>query len=188
MIKESFSLYSLIETRFADPISAISISKKNVIIGTMMGRISSLSLIDKKIILLNELSSENISGIIFDNKENYFYSAIGDEEILKFSNDISNNTNSISKIKKCIKKKIIFFYIFTILMFIFYWYLITCFCAVYQNTQIAFIKDSLLSFLLGNLIPFVIYLFSALFRMISLKTSKFNLEYLYKFGNIIPFF
>ena len=99
MKKESFSLYSLIETRFADPISAISISKKNVIIGTMMGRISSLSLIDKKITLLNELSSENISGIIFDNKENYFYSAIGDEEILKFSNDISNNTNSISKIK-----------------------------------------------------------------------------------------
>ena len=99
MKKESFSLFSLIETRFADPISAISISKKNVIIGTMMGRISSLSLIDKKITLLNELSSENISGIIFDNKENYFYSAIGDEEILKFSNDISNNTNSISKIK-----------------------------------------------------------------------------------------
>ena len=99
MKKESFSLFSLIETRFADPISAISISKKNVIIGTMMGRISSLSLIDKKITLLNELSSENISGIIFDNKENYFNSAIGDEEILKFSNDISNNTNSISKIK-----------------------------------------------------------------------------------------
>ena len=99
MKKETFSLFSLIETRFADPISAISISKKNVIIGTMMGRISSLSLIDKKITLLNELSSENISGIIFDNKENYFYSAIGDEEILKFSNDISNNTNSISKIK-----------------------------------------------------------------------------------------
>ena len=99
MKKESFSLYSLIETRFADPISAISISKKNVIIGTMMGRISSLSLIDKKIILLNELSSENISGITFDNTENYFYSAIGDEEILKFNNDILNNTNSILKIK-----------------------------------------------------------------------------------------
>ena len=99
MKKESFSLYSLIETRFADPISAISISKKNVIIGTMMGRIYSLSLIDKKTILINELSSENISGITFDNTENYFYSAIGDDEILKFNNDISNNTNSILKIK-----------------------------------------------------------------------------------------
>ena len=29
-------------------------------------------------------------------------------------------------------------------MFLFYWYLITCFCTVYQNTQITFIKDSLL--------------------------------------------
>ena len=36
-------------------------------------------------------------------------------------------------------------------MFAFYWYTITCFCAVYNNTQNAFIKDSLSSFGLGLL-------------------------------------
>ena len=73
-------------------------------------------------------------------------------------------------------------------MFIFYWYLITCFCAVYQNSQTAFIKDSLLSFLLGISIPFIIYLIPSLFRIIALKTDKYRLEWVYNFSNIIPFF
>ena len=96
--------------------------------------------------------------------------------------------SSMIGIIKCIRIKLAFFFGFTTLMFIFYWYLISCFCSVYQNTQIAFIKDSLLSFLLGNLIPFVIYLVSSLFRIFSLKSVKYKLECFYNFSNIIPFF
>ena len=106
--------------------------------------------------------------------------------LIKDTKKISRN--SLVGIIKYIQIKIAFYFGFTSLMFIFYWYLITCFCAVYQNTQTAFIKDSLLSFLLGNLIPFVIYLFPALFKIISLKTKIFSLECIYKFANIIPFF
>ena len=98
MKKENFSLFSLIEIRLADPISSIGLSEKNIVIGTMMGRLTSLSLIDKKTTLLNELSPENITGIIFDDTGNYFYASIGDDEILKFESD-SNNTNPLSKIK-----------------------------------------------------------------------------------------
>ena len=86
-----------------------------------------------------------------------------------------------------IKVKIAIFFVFTFLMFIFYWYLITCFCAVYQNTQIAFIKDFLSSFALGIFLPFFVYIFPTIFRIISLK-SKSDIEYVYKFSNIIPFF
>ena len=96
--------------------------------------------------------------------------------------------SSMIGIIKCIRIKIGFFFGFTAIMFIFYWYLITCFCAVYQNTQIAFIKDSLLSFILGNLIPFVLYLIPTLFRIIAVKTNKYRLEWVYKFSNVIPFF
>ena len=106
--------------------------------------------------------------------------------LIKDTKKISRN--SLVGIIKCIQIKIAFYFGFTSLMFIFYWYLIACFCAVYRNTQIAFIKDSLLSFLLGNLIPFVIYLFPAFLRIISLKTKIFSFECIYKFGNIIPFF
>ena len=93
----------------------------------------------------------------------------------------------LMKIMTCIKVKITLFYVFTFLMFIFYWYFITCFCAVYPNTQIAFIKDFLSSFALGIFLPFILYIFPSIFRIISLK-SKSNIEYVYKFSNIIPFF
>ena len=65
MKKKPFSLFSLIETRFVEPISVISILKKNVIIEIMIERIFSLSLTNKKTI--NKLSSTIISRKIFDN-------------------------------------------------------------------------------------------------------------------------
>ena len=87
----------------------------------------------------------------------------------------------------CIKVKLAFFFVLTFLMFVFYWYLITCFCTVYQNTQIAFIKDSISSFVLGIILPFILYIFPSVFRIISLK-AKSNIGCVYKFSNIIPFF
>ena len=96
--------------------------------------------------------------------------------------------NYFLKILKCVKIKIVFFFIFTILVFGFYWYLITCFCAVYQNTQVVFIKDSLFSFLLGNAIPFVIYLFPSLFRLISLTSNTSCSKCMYQLSNLIPCF
>ena len=59
---------------------------------------------------------------------------------------------------------------------------------MYQNTQIAFIKDSLLSFILDKLIPFVIYLFPSLLRIIALKTNISCSKIVYKFSQIIPVF
>ena len=90
MKKKTFSLYGFIETRFADPLSSIGISEKYIIIGTLMGKIYSFSIYDKRTCLINELSTEYISGIMFDNTENYFYASVGDEEILKFETDSSN--------------------------------------------------------------------------------------------------
>ena len=73
-------------------------------------------------------------------------------------------------------------------MFAFYWYLIACFCAVYPNTQKAFIKDSISSFILSSITPFVIYSIPSLLRIISLKNKKYKLECIFKLSNIIPIF
>ena len=96
--------------------------------------------------------------------------------------------NLILRQIRCIELKINYFYIFIGIMLLFYWYLITCFCAVYENTQIAFIKDSLLSFALGLLYPFVLYLLPSALRKISLKCCKGKLSFIYKLSDIIPFF
>ena len=92
------------------------------------------------------------------------------------------------KILKCIVFKLIIFYTFIFIVFIFYWYLISVFCAIYKNTQIIFLKDALSSFILGIILPFIIYLFPTTLRIIPLKSQKHKLEYLFKLSNIIPFF
>ena len=94
----------------------------------------------------------------------------------------------VFKILRCIEFKLIIFYILIFILFIFYWYLVSVFCAVYKNTQIIFLKDALSSFVLGSVLPFIIYLIPTTFRIISLKNQKHKLEYLFKLSNIIPFF
>jgi len=90
---------------------------------------------------------------------------------------------------KCIKYKIIIFYGFTFLLFLFFWYLISAFCAVYENTQKIFITDSISSFIMGLIYPFVLYLAPAGLRIISLKSKeKKNLKFLYIISDKIPFF
>ena len=89
MEKKEYTLFSLIEIRFADPISAIALSNNFLIIGSTMGRITLQSLEDGKTVLISELSTENISGISFSNDEYSFFVAIGDEQVLKFPSDTS---------------------------------------------------------------------------------------------------
>ena len=113
--------------------------------------------------------------------DKYFYQ-------IKRSKFEKSNSIEIFKILKCIKIKLCIFYVITFVLFIFYWYAVTSFCAVYKNTQIIFIKDSLSSFLGGILYPFPLYLFPALLRIISLKSEKKNLSCLYKLSDFIPIF
>ena len=105
-------------------------------------------------------------------------------QIKKLDNNIDKN--EIIKIFKVIKIKSVAFFIFTFIFYIFYWYIVSLFCAVYENTQITFIKDSLLSFLLGIIYPFIIYLAPSSLRTIALRNAKSNLKCLYKLSDIIP--
>ena len=93
------------------------------------------------------------------------------------------------KFLKCINCKLISFFIFTLILFAFYWYTVSTFCAVYQNTQNIFIKDSFSSFLTGLLYPFVLYLFPSVLRIIAIKDDKKKrLKFIYKLSDIIPIF
>ena len=100
----------------------------------------------------------------------------------------SVDKKEIVNILKCIKIKLIIFFIITFILFAFYWYTVAIFCVVYENTQIIFVKDSLLSFLLSIVYPFIIYLVPSVLRIISLRSSQKNLKCLYKLSDIIPFF
>ena len=90
-------------------------------------------------------------------------------------------TEQINKILKKIKIKLITFFIITFIFILFYWYLISSFCAVYNNTQIIYIKDFITSFCLGLVYPFVIQLCFTFIRIFSLKKNSNFRSLLYKF-------
>ena len=96
------------------------------------------------------------------------------------------NKEIIDKIFTTIRRKLFFYFLITFLVFLVYWYIVAVFCAVYENTQIAYIKDSLLSSLLGFIYPLIIYLIPASFRGCALKCKNNNC--LYKLSDIIPCF
>ena len=99
-----------------------------------------------------------------------------------------SDKKEIFNIIKCVKIKLIIFFVFTLIIFIFYMYLVTAFCAVYENTQSAYIKDSFISFAIGLLESFIIYAFTSSLRVIALRCSHRNLKFIYKLSEVIPFF
>ena len=119
------------------------------------------------------------------------YLTLTDKSVYQIKKNLfekKNRNAEIFNILKCIRIKLCIYYVYTFIFFLLYWYLITSFCAVYNNTQKIFMKDSLTSFLGGIIYPFPLYIFPALLRILSLKPKKMNLSCLYKFSDFIPIF
>ena len=103
-------------------------------------------------------------------------------------NLLANKRKNIFKLTRCIHIKMIFFFIFTFIFFIIYWYIISTFCGVYRNTQATFIKDSIVSFLIGLSYQIIIYFITSILRFSSLRCSKKKCKCIYVLSNFIPFF
>ena len=97
------------------------------------------------------------------------------------------NKNNIKKIaeetKTIIKIKAFLFFAVSIALLVAFWFYLGCFCAVYRNTQIHLIKDTLISFGTSMIYPFAIYIIPGIFRIPSLK--KKDSEFMYKFSKAI---
>jgi len=115
------------------------------------------------------------------------YLSMTDKYIYQIKNS-KFNSKDVTRIFKCINIKFLLFFIFTFAMFSFYWYSVASFCAVYENSQTTFIKDSFLSFLLGIIYQFVIYLITSALRICAINKEKKGLKFVYILSNIIPFF
>ena len=88
-----------------------------------------------------------------------------------------------------IKRKLIAYFVFTFLLFLFYWYFISAFCAVYQNTQKIFLEDSAISIATSLIDPFIIYGATTFLRYLSLlKCCRKKAGCLYKLSDLIPIF
>ena len=113
--------------------------------------------------------------------------AITEKEVLELSkekNRIKCMENAVNLYKQLIIRLNIYFCI-TIFILIIFWFYLSAFCAVYKNTQIILIKNTLLCFSLTLIYPFCLNLFPGIFRMLALKAEKKDKECLYKSGNLL---
>ena len=85
----------------------------------------------------------------------------------------------IYEINKNLKIKIVLFIILEFLLLLFFYYFVTAFCEVYPNTQVSWLCDSFVSFLIGFPIEFFLAFFIAVLYKLSLKK---NFKLLYKFA------
>ena len=126
-------------------------------------------------------SDEYVEYLIMTDSQYYYL-----KELKK--NNKLNKKLSLSIIK-CIKNKLITFYISTTIFFLFFWYSASAFCAVYANTQRIFVTDSYMSSLMGLTYPFALYFISSGLRFLSLKLKgKKKLRILYVLSGKIPLF
>ena len=91
--------------------------------------------------------------------------------------------SKILKLVKFLRLKFILFYIISGIFLLFFWFYLSCFCAVYRNTQNHLIKDTLLSFILSLLYPFVLNLLPIVIRIPAIKSR--DKELVYKISKII---
>ena len=112
------------------------------------------------------------------------YFALSQKYVIQQKNNKSDE-NTVLKLKRMINiliKKFILSYVFCFILLFFSWYYISCFCAIFCNTQVHLIKDVLIGFGLSLIYPIISYLFSGIFRFIAFKNEN---KFIYKFSNLI---
>ena len=130
------------------------------------------------------LYSSLISGII-----NYMlkYLSLSQKSLLQLKEEKLTKilSSKSSQIIKCLNIKFIIFYVLSFLLLIIFWYYISCFCAVYYNTQILLIEDTLISFALSFIYPIFICIIPSILRFYSLYSEKKEKENIYKISKIL---
>ena len=84
----------------------------------------------------------------------------------------------VSNLKKNFKIKFAIFFVLDLLLLGCFWIYLSCFSAVYHNTQIHLIKDTFISFGTSFISPMGIYLLPGIFRIPALKNKNRRILYM----------
>ena len=115
------------------------------------------------------------------------YFALSNDDILdlKKNTEKENINEKKQSLENKIKIKFILYFVISSLFLFFFWYYLSVFGAVFRNTQVHLIKDTLVSFSLSLIYPFGIYLLPGLFRIPALSDEKKESKCLYKISKIL---
>ena len=112
------------------------------------------------------------------------YLSLIENNIIEIKNT-NNNTKELNRKIKQIKIKLFLFFPFIFLFSAIFWCYLYCFCAVYKNTQKLLLKDTLLSFGLSLIYPFILFVLPGFFRIPALKKETKGGNCLYRLSKII---
>ena len=105
--------------------------------------------------------------------------------VIKQEKDLKIATKKSKSIESCITIKFIIFFSLSNILLLFFWYFISCFCAVYTNTQMILIEDILISFAISMIYPFGLNLLPGILRIPALRTKYKDKKLLYKISGLV---
>ena len=104
---------------------------------------------------------------------------------MKKEKDKEKTKQMANSIKKNLKIKLIIFLVLSSTLILVFWYFISCFCAVYKNTQLILIQDTLISFVTSMIYPFIFKLFHGVLRIPALRAKNRDKKCSYKISKIL---
>ena len=115
------------------------------------------------------------------------YISLSEKNLLELKKEKNENKiyEKADNIKKCLIIKYILFFIISFLFLIFFWYYLSSFCAVYKNTQIYLVINTILSYNINILYICVFNIFPTIFRKISLNENNPTNIIFYKISKIM---
>ena len=110
-----------------------------------------------------------------------------DKDVLEVKNQTKRGLAIDMKKKKLkyIKIKFGIFFILNFILLVLFWYYLTCFNAIYKNTQVYLIENTFISLGFSLFYPFIINIFPTMIRICSLRSENKDKEYFYKVSQII---
>ena len=113
--------------------------------------------------------------------------ALSESSILDLKKNKSKNDldKRIKDLENKLSIKFMSYFIISFIFLLFFWYYLSMFGAIYRNTQYHLIKDTLISFALSLIYPFVIYLLPGLFRIPALSKKINKRDYIYSISKFL---
>ena len=115
-----------------------------------------------------------------------------EKDVVKFKDIHDKNLAEKQKEKtiKCINIKYMIFFILNVILLSLFWYYLTCFNAIYENTQLYLIENTLIGFGISIFYPFIINILPGILRINTLKSQRNNndagdKECIYKLSQIL---
>ena len=99
-----------------------------------------------------------------------------DKSVLEVKNQKTKNLaiDMKKKVMKCIKIKYTIFFVLNFTLLVLFWFYLTCFNGVYQNTQTYLIENTLISFGISLIYPFIINIIPSALRFCSFDKKNKN--------------